>query len=94
MAKRRRRPGDASPWPFIGMGGLASVLFLYGAGGLIAPWWVVVLLLVVWVLLFVQACRWWTPHPTWVPVLPVVAVVLWFAVMVAGGLWWGWTFSA
>ncbi|WP_244928877.1 hypothetical protein [Nocardioides sp. W7] len=92
--RRRRRPGDASPWPFVGMAGMASVLFLYGAGGLIAPWWAVVLLLGVWLVLFVQACRWWTPRPRLVPVLPVVAVLVWFAVMVSGGLWLGWGWSA
>lgn len=99
MARRRsagprRRPSDVSPWPFVGMAGLASVLFLYGASGLFAPWWVVVLLLLVWLVLFVQACRWWTPRPRAVAVLPVVAAVLWFAVMLAGGLWLDWRFSA
>ena len=73
------------------MAGMAAVLFLYGASGLLAPWWAVVALLVVWFALFVTACRWWTPRPTWVPLLPVLALVLWFAVMTAGGAWLGWT---
>lgn len=94
MARRRRRPGDLSPWPFVGVAGLVSVLFLYGAGGLFAPWWVVVLLIAVWLVLFVLACRWWTPRPRLVALLPVVATVLWFAVMVAGGVWLDWTWDA
>ncbi|MEI5675636.1 MULTISPECIES: hypothetical protein [unclassified Nocardioides] len=88
--RRGRRPGDVSPWPFVGMGGLVSVLFLYGASGLLAPWWAVVLLLLVWLVLFVQACRWWTPRPRAVAVLPVVATVVWFAVILSGGLWLDW----
>lgn len=94
MARRRQRPGDISPWPFVGMAGLVSVLFLYGAGGLLAPWWVVVLLIAVWLVLFVLACRWWTPRPRVVALLPVVATVLWFAVMVAGGVWLDWSWDA
>jgi hypothetical protein len=76
------------------MAGLASVLFLYGAGALLAPWWVVALLVVVWLVLFVQACRWFTTRSVAVAVLPVLATVVWFAVMVAGGVWLDWGFSA
>jgi hypothetical protein len=46
----------ASPWPFVGMAGMACVFFLYAASWLFAPWWGVVLLLVVWALLLVVAC--------------------------------------
>jgi hypothetical protein len=80
-----------SPWPFVGMAGMACAFFLYAASGLVAPWWAVVLLLVVWVLLLVVACAWWTPHPRRVPWVAVVAVLLWFAVVTAGGMWLGWT---
>lgn len=59
--------GRASPWPFVGMAGMACAFFLYAASGLVAPWWAVALLLVVWVLLLVVACAWWTPRPRWVP---------------------------
>jgi hypothetical protein len=81
----------ASPWPFVGMAGMACAFFLYAASGLLAPWWGVVLLLAVWVLLLVVACAWWTPHPRRLPWVAVFAVVLWFAVVSAGGVWWGWT---
>ena len=53
----------ASPWPFIAMMGMAGCFFLYAASGLLAPWYGVVLLLLIWVVLFVVATRWWTPHP-------------------------------
>jgi hypothetical protein len=80
-----------SIWPFVGMIGMAAAFFLYAASGLVAPVWGLTVLMFVWLVLFVTACRWWTPHPRWVPLLPVVAVVLWFAAITAGGAWLGWT---
>ena len=74
------------------MAGMACVFFLYAASGLVAPWWAVVLLLVVWALLLRRGVP---PggrlHPRWVPWMPVFAVVLWFVVVNAGGAWLGWT---
>ena len=58
------------------MAGMACAFFLYAATGLVAPWWGVVVLLGVWVLLLVVACAWWTPHPRWVPWVAVFAIVL------------------
>ena len=46
----------ASPWPFVAMMGMAGTFFLYAVSGLLAPWYGVVLLLLVWVVLFVVAC--------------------------------------
>jgi hypothetical protein len=68
-----------SPWPFVGMAGMASVLFVYGASVLFLPWWAVVVLVVAWVALFVVACAWWTLHPTWVPWVAVAALAVWLA---------------
>jgi len=70
---------------------MAAAFFLYAASGLVAPWWAVVLLLLLWLSLFVVACRWWTPHPKRLPFLAVAAVVLWFAVVTAGAAWLDWT---
>jgi hypothetical protein len=81
----------ASPWPFIAMMGMAGTFFLYAVSGLLAPWYGVVLLMLVWVLLFVLACRWWTPHPIRTLWLPLVAVVVWFAVLTAGEALFSWT---
>jgi len=88
---RRHNPNAVSPWPFVGMAGMACAFFLYAASGLLAPWWAVVVLLLVWLVLLVVATRWWTPHPNRVPLVAVLAVVLWFAAMNAGGAWLGWT---
>ncbi len=93
MARRRIRaasPNATSPWPFVGMGGMACAFFLYAASGLVAPWWGVTALLVVWLLLFLVATAWWTLHPTWVPWLAVGAVVFWFAAVTAGAAFLGW----
>ena len=80
-----------SPWPFVGMAGMAAVLFLYAATGLLAPWWWVVVLLLAWLVAFVVACRWWSRRPGWVPWVPVLLVGVWFGSISAGGAWLGWT---
>ena len=92
MARRRPRanPNATSPWPFVGMCGMAAAFFLYAASGLVAPWWAVVLLMLVWVGFFVVACRWWTPYPTRVAFVPLVAAVVWFFSLLAGAAWLGW----
>lgn len=91
MARRHPGPNAVSPWPFIGMSGLACAFFLYAASGLLAPWWAVVVLLVLWVFMLLLALAWWTPHPRRLVALAVFAVLLWFATMVAGGILLDWT---
>ncbi|WP_110205248.1 hypothetical protein [Nocardioides daejeonensis] len=80
----------ASPWPFVGMIGLFCALFLYGASVLLAPWWGVLLLLTLWLVLFGMACKWWTPHPKRLPFLAIFAMLFWFCFINAGGAWLGW----
>ena len=71
-----------SPWGFVGMGGMACVLFLdLGTAGVLR-WWAVVLLVLAWLLLFVLACAWWTPHPRRLPWLAGVGLLLWVVVVV------------
>jgi hypothetical protein len=73
------------------MVGMAGCFFLYAASGLLAPWYGVVLLLAIWVGLFVVATRWWTPHPRRTLLLPLVAIVVWFAVLYVGEAVFDWT---
>jgi hypothetical protein len=73
------------------MAGMAGVFFVYAASGLVVPVWALTGLLFVWLVLFVTACRWWTPHPKRLLVLPVVALVVLLAVVAAGGAWLGWS---
>ena len=81
----------ASPWPFVAMMGMAGCFFLYAASGLLAPWWGVVLLMLVWVALFLLATRWWTPHPQRTLLVPLIAVIVWFAVLYLGEALFDWT---
>ncbi|MBS42242.1 MAG: hypothetical protein CMH83_03500 [Nocardioides sp.] len=90
---RPPRPEQAVPAaPFVGLGIHVSVLFLYGATPLLAPWWVAGALWVAWVALLVLQLRWWTPHPRRLPVVAVAGFVLWALVVVGGGIaqGWGW----
>jgi hypothetical protein len=73
---------EVSPWPFVGMAGMACALFLYAASLLFAPWWAVLALVLAWVALFLVACSWWSPHPRWVPGVAVVALLVWAAFVV------------
>ena len=73
------------------MAGLACAFFLYAASGLLAPWWAVVVLLVLWVFMLLLALAWWTPHPRRLVGLALFAVVLWFVTMVLGGIFLDWT---
>jgi hypothetical protein len=68
---------EVSPWPFVGMAGMACAFFLYAASVLFAPWWSVLVLLLIWVALLVVACAWWSLHPRWVPGVAIVALLLW-----------------
>ena len=80
-----------SPWGFVGMGGMTCVLFLDLGTANVAPWWVTVLFLLLWLVLFLIAIRWFVPHPTWVPWLPLGAFVIWLPTIVLGtrNLGWG-----
>jgi hypothetical protein len=91
VARRPPGPNATSPWPFVGMAGMACVFFLYAVSGPAgAPWWAAVLLMVLWAALLFVATAWWTLHPTWVPGIAVTAMVVWVLVMVAGGQLLGW----
>lgn len=87
----RTTNSEVSPWPFVGMAGMACAFFLYAASVLVAPWWAVAVLLVIWAALLLVACAWWTLHPKWVPGVAVFAIVFWFLAIVAGAAWLGWS---
>jgi hypothetical protein len=77
--------------PWVGMAGLVSVLWIYGASGLLGPDWLPAPLVAFWLVLFVLGCRWFSTRPYAVLLLPVAALVVWFAVVMAGATWLGWT---
>jgi hypothetical protein len=82
---------EVSPWPFVGMAGMAATFFPYAASGLVAPPYGVVVLMVIWAALLVVACRWWSRHPRLVPVVPVVAIAVLFAAVWFGGAVLDWS---
>jgi hypothetical protein len=79
-----------SPWGFVGLAGMACALFLFLGTANVAPWWVTVLFVLLWVVLFVPALRWFVPHPGRVPWLPAVAFVVWLPTIVLGTRTLGW----
>lgn len=87
MARRAK----VSPWGFVGFGGLACLLFLDLATVVVAPWWVSVLFLLLWLVLFALAVRWFLPHPTWVPWLGVAGFLVWMPVIAVGSRQLGWS---
>ena len=90
---RGDRPADARHLigSFIGMTGMACVLFVVLASGLVAPLWAVALMSLVWLVLLVVGTRWFMRHPWRVAALPVVVLVVWFAAVSAGAAFLGWT---
>lgn len=72
-----------SPWPFVGIGGLACLFFLYAASILFWPWWVVAVLLLVWLVLQLIGFRWFTPRPVATAWLPLVGVAVYLLVLLA-----------
>jgi len=80
-------PEKVSPWGFAGMAALACLLFLDLASLLISPWWAVAILVLVWLVLFVRACRRFTPAPRQVVEAAAVGYLIWLVVEVVGGLW-------
>ena len=91
MAGAPPGPNATSPWPFVGMAGMACAFFMYAVSGPAgAPWWAAVGLMLVWLVLLFVGTAWWSLHPTWVPWVAVVAIVGWVLVMLAGGTWLGW----
>ena len=88
MAIRGRR---ISPWGFVGVAGMVAMFFPYAASGLVAPYWAVGVLLVVWLTLMVVTCRWFMPYPKRTLVMPVVAAAVWIGAISAGGAFLDWT---
>jgi hypothetical protein len=83
---------DARPQrsAFIGMAGMAMVLFLILASGAVVPWWGIALLTLVWVAALVQGTRWFMSRPGRVLALPVALLALWLAVLYGGAVLLGW----
>ncbi len=86
-ARPTARPQRAS---FVGMAGMAMVLFLILASGTVVPIWAIALLTLVWVAALVQCARWFMTYPSRVVAAPMLMVVLWLAVVYGGAVWLDW----
>lgn len=77
MALNLRQSG-----PFIGVGGMATTLFLYAYSAITLPSVLTAVLLpLLWVVLFGLSLVWFTSHPYRVLALPIIATATWFAAM-------------
>ena len=79
-----------SHWGFTGLAGMACVLFLPLGTATIAPWRVTLLLLLLWLVSFVVALRWFEPRPRRVPWLAALVLVVWLPTIVLGTSYAGW----
>jgi hypothetical protein len=77
--------------PWFGAAGMLVTLWFYGFVGLVAPWWVVPLMLLLWVALSVVAWRNAATRPGVSLLMPFVAMATWFGIVAAGGAWFGWS---
>ena len=77
--------------PWVGVAGLLVLLWISISTSLYAPWWAVVGVVLLLVPQALLMRRWATTHPTWCPYIPLAGLVLWFAIIVAGVRWWGWS---
>ncbi|TYL45071.1 hypothetical protein FXB39_20030 [Nocardioides sp. BGMRC 2183] len=80
-----------SPLPFAGLVLMASSFFLNAASGVIAPWWVVVGLLLIWVALLLSCLRAWTEDPPRTVWIGIASIVVWAVVVIGGGIAFGWS---
>ena len=68
--------------PFIGIGGMATTLFLYAwAAFVVRDVMSLVVLPSVWLVLFGLSLAWFTTYPYRVLALPFIAAAVWFAAM-------------
>jgi hypothetical protein len=78
-------------WSVLGVLALLAWLPFYAFISLIAPSWVVVPAMAVWLGFLVLAVRWFKPYPLRVLAIGLGAVALWYVVGFLGEVAFGWT---
>jgi hypothetical protein len=86
MAVSARQVGS-----WIGVAALLVVIWPYAFISLVAPWWMVPVMLGVWCGLLAVAVKNFQSRPLLVMAIPVIGLAIWVAVVSAGGAWFGWT---
>ncbi len=81
-----------SPWPFVGLVGLACVAFLIGATPVAvgAPWWAITVLALLWLPALFLAIAWFATRPRTVALVPVVLALVWLATVLGGATLLDW----
>lgn len=83
-------PGWATALGWAGLVLHAAAGWLYLASGLVAPPYGVAILWLLWAVLLAGAIRLLRERPQWTPLVPVLAVALWFLVMFLGDILLNW----
>jgi hypothetical protein len=76
---------------WIGVAAMVVVAWPFAFIGLVAPAWMIPVMLAAWALMLAIALRNFERHPMLVLGMPVIALAFWVAVVSAGGAWFGWT---
>jgi hypothetical protein len=80
--------GRIASW--LGLIGHLCTLPLYGASGLLAPLWAIIVLILIWAGLLVLSVRAVRARSAWGLLVPVVAVGIWLGAVSAGEAFLGW----
>jgi hypothetical protein len=75
----------------IGVASMVVVVWPFAFIGLVAPAWMIPVMLVAWALMLAIAIRDFDRRPMLVLGMPVIALAFWVAVVSAGGALLGWT---
>jgi hypothetical protein len=76
---------------WIGVASMVVVGWPFAFIGLVAPAWMIPVMLVAWAAMFAVAVRNFERRPMLVLGMPVIALAVWVAVVSAGSAWFGWT---
>lgn len=102
LAPEPRRPRKIDRWAapapnarpyrssFIGMAGMAAVLFIILASGAVLPWYAIAALTLVWLAALVKGTRWFLSSPTKVLLLPLLMLLVWLSTLMLGVALFGW----
>jgi hypothetical protein len=85
-----RRIGLERSGPWIGVGGLFVLLWISLSTVVYAPWWGLVLALLMLVPQALVLSRWSKTRPAQCPWVPALGFLCWFVLVLAGVGWWGW----
>jgi hypothetical protein len=66
-------------------------LWFYVFVVLVAPWWMLPVMVLLWAALVVVLVKSWSTRPYLALAMPFIALAAWFGIVSAGGAWLGWT---